>query len=147
MPPDNMRKYLGDHHNTLRLVTGYLHEAIRATGGDLSVSQLLIFMEVARANATGHPIDMKELQILIGASSGSQFSRHVAAMLDQQREGVPGLGLLEQRENPKDRRRKQLLLTDKGRNVREVFARYIQKDEVQTQHKRVAKKGGVRAGD
>lgn len=130
MANDNMRHLLGEHHESLRHVTGYMHEVIRTIGGEISVSQLLIFMEVSRANAAGHAIDMKELQLLIGSSSGSTFSRQVAALLDFQKGSVPGLGLLEQRENPKDRRRKQLVLTDKGVRVREVFSSYIQRDEI-----------------
>ena len=130
MPAEKMKPLLGDHHETLRHVTGLMHEVIRAIGGDISVSQLLIFMEVARSNAAGHAIDMKELQILIGITSGSTFSRQVAALLEYQKEGVQGLGLLEQIENPRDRRRKQLLLTDKGANVREVLAAFIKRDEI-----------------
>ncbi len=130
MADDNMKHLLGTHHETLKHVTGFMHEVIRTIGSDISVSQLLIFTEVARANAAGHAIDMKELQILIGMTSASTFSRQVAALLEFQRDGVEGLGLLRQYQNPKDRRKKQLLLTDKGIKVREVLATYIQKDEI-----------------
>lgn len=79
---------VGPHHETLRHVTGFIHEVIRAIGNDVSVSRLLTFKEVARANAAGHTIEMKELQILIGIASASTFSRQVAALLSFQREGV-----------------------------------------------------------
>ncbi len=121
-----MKLLISDHHESLRHVTGCIHEIARMLGLELSVSQTLMFLEVARSNAAGHAIDMKELQILIGLTSASTFSRQIAALLEYQRPGVPGLGLLEQQENPMDRRRKQLLLTRKGIKVRNELAQFVE---------------------
>lgn len=121
----NMDRYLGDHHEFLRPTSERLLEVMRLLGGDITVSQLTIVIEVSRANAAGHPIDMKELEVSMGVSSGSTFSRHVASLLDQKSDGVPGLGLIEQRENPKDRRRKQLFLTTKGLRFRQQITDFI----------------------
>lgn len=120
-----MERYLGDHHEFLRPTSERLHEVMRLLGGDLTLSQVTIIIDVARANAAGHPIDMKELEVSMGTSSGSTFSRHVASLLDYKSDGVPGLGLIEQRENPKDRRRKQLFLTSKGLKFRNQITDYI----------------------
>lgn len=120
-----MSKFLGNHHETLRQVTGFMHEVVGLVGGDISLSQLLILIEVGRANSAGHPIDMKELEVLIGANSASTFSRHVGMLLEWRSEDVLGLGLLVQRENRTDRRKKQLLLTDRGIKVLDSLSNYV----------------------
>ncbi len=131
---DSMRKFLGNHHETLRQVTGFMHEVVSLVGGEITLSQLLIVIEVGRANSAGHPIDMKELEVLIGANSASTFSRHVGMLLEYRKEDEPGLGLLVQRENRKDRRRKQLLLTDHGIKVLENLSDYV-KDSIRAHGK------------
>lgn len=122
---ESMQKYLSNHHETLRQVTGFMHEVVTLVGGDITLSQVLILIEVGRANSAGHPIEMKELEGLLGVASSSTFSRHVGTLLEYRSEDVPGLGLLEQKENRKDRRKKQLVLTDKGIKVLNSLSSYV----------------------
>ena len=101
----------------LSYASDFLHVFCGAIGEDISVMQLRIFIEVSRASELETPICMKELEVIVGAASAATFSRQVLALTQTKKPQVPGLMLIDQVENPLDRRQKQLVLTKKGQRV------------------------------
>lgn len=84
-------------------------------GGNMPWHQGQIFLLVAVHDQDGG-IDMKDIGQKVGIASSSA-SRNVAALGEWHRLQKPGLGLVETLTNYRDRRRKPVVLTKKGRNL------------------------------
>jgi len=80
----------------------------------MPVHQGLVFLAVADAGDKG--IDMNDIGALVGLST-SAVSRNVAALGEWHRMQKPGLGLVFTETDLRDRRRKSVHLTPKGRRA------------------------------
>jgi DNA-binding MarR family transcriptional regulator len=87
-------------------------DAIRTQSIDMPAQQILTFLTVAMRPG----ITMEDLGRDVGISQSS-VSRNVAALSKQHRLGKPGADYLEAIEDPRERRRKVMYLTPKGRSV------------------------------
>lgn len=96
----------------LRLL-GRVVEEFRRLDPGMESQQMALFLAVA-SSADGGPITMKDLRERLELSNASA-SRNIAALSKWHRLGRPGLDLLEQKENPADRRYKIITLSAKGR--------------------------------
>jgi DNA-binding MarR family transcriptional regulator len=91
-------------------------EAFRARDPDLPIQYALSFLAIARNEGSS----IRALAERLGIAQSSA-SRNVAALSLWHSFGKPGLDLVEAQEDPRERRRKVVILTDKGRAlVREL---------------------------
>lgn len=88
--------------------------------GDMPWHQGLIFLIIANADPE-EGITQGELGRMTGLSSSS-VSRNIASLGEWHRLQRPGLQLIETREDLRDRRRKPIYPTAKGREVRKELA-------------------------
>ncbi|KJV08814.1 MarR family transcriptional regulator [Elstera litoralis] len=84
-------------------------EAFRTLDPDLPIQYALSFLTLAQNEG----LSMGELAQRL-AIAQSSASRNIAALSDWHSFGKPGLGLVEAREDPRERRRKLVSLTAKG---------------------------------
>lgn len=84
-------------------------DALREDAIDMPVQQILTLLAVALEPG----LTMATLGERVGMSQSS-CSRNVMALSDWSRHRVPGLGLVEARDDPRERRRKIVNLTAKG---------------------------------
>lgn len=87
-------------------------EAFRALDPDMPIQYATSFLYICRYEG----LSIKELMDLIGLVQSST-SRNVAALAEWQKFEKPGLGLVQTTEDPKDRRKKTIELTEKGKEV------------------------------
>lgn len=85
-------------------------EEFRTLDPDLPIQYALSFLTLAQNEG----LSMGELAQRL-AIAQSSASRNIAALSDWHSFGKPGLGLVEAREDPRERRRKLVSLTAKGR--------------------------------
>ena len=85
-------------------------EEFRTLDPDLPIQYALSFLTLAQNEG----LSMGELAQRL-AIAQSSASRNIAALSDWHSFGKPGLGLVEAREDPRERRRKLVSLTGKGR--------------------------------
>lgn len=76
----------------------------------------LVFLTIAEAHAKGGTIEIKEIQKLTGLTS-SATSRAVGALGEWSYKKRPGLDLIKSRPDYEDRRRKPMVLTEKGEEL------------------------------
>ncbi len=84
-------------------------EEFRTLDPDLPIQYALSFLTLAQNEG----LSMGELAQRL-AIAQSSASRNIAALSDWHSFGKPGLGLVEAREDPRERRRKRVSLTAKG---------------------------------
>jgi DNA-binding MarR family transcriptional regulator len=84
-------------------------EEFRTLDPDLPIQYALSFLTLAQNE--GFSIGALAQRLAIAQSSAS---RNIAALSDWHSFGKPGLGLVEAREDPRERRRKRVSLTAKG---------------------------------
>ncbi|GGD03612.1 MarR family transcriptional regulator [Pyruvatibacter mobilis] len=90
-------------------------EAFRVLEPDIQAQTIMTFLMAARKEGVG----MREMQDHLGVAR-STMSRNVGILSSTgYRKGVPGFGLIEAREDPEDRKAKQVYLTPKGRRFLE----------------------------
>jgi DNA-binding MarR family transcriptional regulator len=85
-------------------------EVFKKISPDMQISTLLTFLYVARRGRCYQ----KDIEIELGLSNAAA-SRNISYWTDQKYYGRPGFGLLRREEDPRDRRNKMIVLTDKGR--------------------------------
>lgn len=94
---------------------GWLKGVGEAFGtSEISLHAVEIFLRVARSDIAGAPLTSKEIAKITGLST-SAISRNIAYLGDWNRNKTPGLGLVEAKPQPFDRRSKPVRLTAKGR--------------------------------
>ncbi|HZH28845.1 MAG TPA: winged helix-turn-helix transcriptional regulator [Azospirillaceae bacterium] len=91
-----------------------LLEAFRRLDPDLPIQYALSFLTIAENEG----LSMRELSEKLGIAQSSA-SRNVAALSRWHSFGKPGHDLVEAHEDPRERRRKVITLTDKGRALLE----------------------------
>lgn len=100
----------------LRVFTASLHRAAEELSGDLTINQLVAFLEIAAADMRQEHLDMREVASLAGLSPAGA-SRALAALVATPRPRKPGYEVVTQDIDVFDRRRKTCSLTTKGRRV------------------------------
>lgn len=100
-----MATYGKEIHNLIKAV-----DILRGDSADFPAQQLLTYLAVARQPG----ITMAALSEAVGMSQAST-SRNVSALSKWHRLGHPGFDLVEAVEDPRERRRKIMYLTAKGR--------------------------------
>ncbi|WP_019025376.1 MULTISPECIES: MarR family winged helix-turn-helix transcriptional regulator [unclassified Thioalkalivibrio] len=93
----------------IRTIAKVIHE-FRKHDPQMPMQTAAIFLEVAARPG----ITMKDLGSRLGVAQ-STCSRNVSALSRMSRNDNPGLDLVEAREDPSERRRKQVWLTPKGK--------------------------------
>lgn len=83
---------------------------MREIAADIPIQAVQSFFVVATKE--GLSISDLAKQVGLGQSSAS---RNVAALSEYKKPGVRGLGLIESRQDPKEARKKRLVLTQKGK--------------------------------
>lgn len=86
--------------------------ALREHDAEMQAQTISILLQVA----VNPGIAMRALEERTGLRSSS-VSRNVTALSDLHRSGKPGLGMVVAKEDPDDRRSKQVFLTTKGNRV------------------------------
>ena len=121
---------ISDKSATLRLVEA-LRNALEAStleaSDRLSVSQLLFFLEVAQRELLGHTSLVTDIRETLGKRIGKTLVNTYPTLMepdDYSRKN--GLGWLEDRADPTDKRLKPLFLTERGRDVLAVMTAAMQ---------------------
>lgn len=98
----------GDHGSLVRLAR--VLEEFRALDPDMPIQYALSFLTVVEEEG----LSLRDLSARLGIAQSSA-SRNVAALGEWHSFRKPGLHLVEAREDPRERRRKIVTLTAKGR--------------------------------
>lgn len=100
---------------------GHLAAAVQvvaeAAPARMSIRQVLAFTIVAYANAMGRRITLSEVRELAGDALGQGIERSIAGFFAPTKREPDALGWLEQEPDEDDRRKKYLVLTERGRYV------------------------------
>lgn len=99
-------------------------EAFRTLDPDLPIQYALSFMTIARNEG----ISIGELAERLGIAQSSA-SRNVAALSRWHSFGKAGLDLVQAQEDPRERRRKIVTLTDKGREFLDALRAIVNPPE------------------
>ena len=86
-------------------------ELFRTLDAEMQAQTMMCFLAVAKAHPT--PIPMREVAHLVGLAQSST-SRNIALLGKTHRKGLPGLDLVNAREDVVDRRTKVVFLTSRG---------------------------------
>jgi DNA-binding MarR family transcriptional regulator len=107
-----------------------MYEAVKKSGklvdDRMPIQQLTIFLSIASAHLSNGEADARLLGKETGLSQSS-VSRNIAALGEWHRLGRPGHGLVEQRVDYEDRRRRPVVLTTKGLKVVKELTKVITK--------------------
>jgi hypothetical protein len=98
-------------------LAGALQILAEAVPARMSVRQVLAFTIIAYANAMGRSITLTEVREIAGEGLGQSIERTIQGFLAPTKREPDALGWLEQVPDEDDRRKKYLVLTERGRFI------------------------------
>lgn len=103
-----------------------LDTAVEELGANLPPRQLMALLLIARANAAGEPIGVRDIDKMLGdlhSGSASKLLRTMMHVEGQRKAGTANTVVAER--DPNDLRKWELRLTDKGKDIVEKVLRHI----------------------
>lgn len=116
----SMSDPLNEYKHAVRTVRFLVDVLARELAPEMSLNQLRVLTEVMHRSTTGVRADMSDVGTALGLGR-STLSRLVATLTADGYGDRPGMGLLRRVEYVRDRRRKTLVLTERGREVCELL--------------------------
>lgn len=116
----SMSDSLTEYKHAIRTIHFLVDVLAREVAADASVNQLRVLMEVMHRTTAGVRADMGDIGKSLRLSRGA-LSRLVATLTAEGYGDRPGLDLLNRIEYVRDRRKKTLVLTERGRQLCEIL--------------------------